>query len=208
MASVQQTISSLLSREICVQKNLFDNLINTRALARFLIKKYSLNVSLDSVISAIRRYDFKKAEEDKERILILLKDAVVSTRNNVACVTLRNFSFNDLLKLSEIKGLNFIRGTKDFKVVLDKKYINKIKELFSVKIRKIEDDLSEISVVLTEKVLKQKGILAEIANEISIHNINISEILICPPEFLILVKNNDMVKTHEIIIRLTQTSFL
>jgi hypothetical protein len=52
--------------------------------------------------------------------------------------------------------------------------------------------------------LTQKGILAEIANEISIHNININEILICPPEFLILVSSKDMVKTHEIILGLTE----
>jgi len=204
MASVQQKVSMMLSKEICIQKELFHNLINTRALARYLIDKYSINSSLDSVISAIRRYDIEQISEDKKRILECLKDAVVSTRNNVACVTLKNFSFKDLEKVSGIKGLNFIKGSTDFKVILDKKYVNDVKDLFLGKIKKIEDNLSEISVVLNENVKKQKGILAEIANEISVHNINIEEILICPPEFLILVKKNDMVKTHETIIGLTE----
>jgi hypothetical protein len=195
----------LLSKEICVNKNLSQKLINIRALARYLIKKYELSTSLDSVISSIRRYDLEKGEEDKKRILSLFKNAIVSTRNNIACVTLKKFLLKDLEKLSEVKGLNFVKGSKDFKIVLDKKYVKDLKDLFSGKIKKIEDNLSEISVYLTEKVLTQKGILAEIANEIYIHNINISEILICPPEFLILVKNSDMIKTHEIIIGLTES---
>lgn len=205
MSSVQQKVIDLLSKEISVQKNLVDDLINIRALARYLIDKYKLNTSLDSVISAIRRYDIKKVTEDKKAVLMLLENAIVATRNNVACITLRNFSFKDFVKFSDVKGLNFVKGTKDLKIVIDKKYIKKIKELFPGKISKVEDDLSEISIVLTEKVIKQKGVLAEITNELSIHNINISEILICPPEFLILVKGKDMVKAHEIIIRLTES---
>lgn len=204
MSSVQQTVSNLLSKEICVNKNLSQKLINTRALARYLIKKYSLNTSLDSVISSIRRYDLQQLEEDKKRILLLFKDAIILTRNNIVCITLRNFNLKDLSKLSDNKGLNFVKGSKDFKIVLDKKHVKEVKELFQGKIKKIEEDLSEISVQLTEKVLKQKGILAEIANEISIHNININELLICPPEFLILVSSKDMVKTHEIILGLTE----
>jgi len=205
MGSIQHTVNSLLSKEICVNKNLSLKLINTRALARYLIKKYDLKTSLDSVISSIRRYDLEKVEEDSKRILSLFKDAIVATRNNIACITLKKFSLKDLEKLSEVKGLNFIKGSKDFKIVLDKKYVKNVKDLFSGKIKKIEDNLSEISISLTEKVLTQKGILAEIANEIYVHNININEILICPPEFLILVKNSDMVKTHEIIIGLTES---
>ncbi|MBS3171305.1 hypothetical protein J4449_01695 [Candidatus Woesearchaeota archaeon] len=204
MSSVQQTVSNLLSKEICVTRNLFQKLINIRALARYLIKKYSLNTSLDSVISSIRRYDIQKLDEDKKRILTLFKDAVISTRNNLTCITLKNFSLKDLTKLSELKGLNFVKGSRDFKIVVDKKDVNHVKDLFHGKIKKIEDDLSEISILLTDKVLKQKGILAEIANDISIHNININEILICPPEFLILVNSKDMVKTHETILGLTE----
>lgn len=204
MASVQQKVSILLSKEVLLQKGLADKLINTRALARYLKKKYNLDSSLDSVISAIRRYDIKKVEEDKKKILELLKGAIVSTRNNVACITLKNFSLKDLEKLERINDFEFIKGTNEFKIIANKDDIDDLKDLFSTKIIKVEDDLSEISFVLNEKVLKQKGILAEIANEIYIHDINISEILICPPEFLILVKKNDMVKTHEIIIRLTE----
>src|SRR3989344_9592032 len=159
MGSIQHTVNSLLSKEICVNKNLSLKLINTRALARYLIKKYDLKTSLDSVISSIRRYDLEKVEEDSKRILSLFKDAIVATRNNIACITLKKFSLKDLEKLSEVKGLNFIIGSKDFKIVLDKKYVKNVKDLFSGKIKKIVDNLSEISISLTEKVLTQKGIL-------------------------------------------------
>ena len=179
MTSVQQKVSLLLSKEVLLEKGLAEKLINIRALARYLKNKYNLDSSLDSIISAIRRFDIKKTEEDKKKIHELLKGAVVSSRNNVACITLKNFLLKDIEKLENIKSLSFVKGTNEFKIVADKEYVEDIKDLFSNKIRKIEDDLSEVSFVLSEKVLKQKGILAEIANEIYIHDINISEILIC-----------------------------
>ncbi len=204
MSSVQQRVSSLILKEVCIHNNLSEKLINIRALAKYLINKYDLNVSLDSVISAIRRSDIKKIKEDQNNIALFLKGAIVSTRNNIACVTLKSFKFSDLLKLSDIKGLNFIKGNHKFKIIIDKKNVKGINDLFSTKINRLEDDLSEISVNLNEGVYEQKGILAEIVNSIFINDINISEILICPPEFLILVKSKDMVKTYEIIIKLTQ----
>ena len=57
MVSVNQRIWNIISKELCVERELLHGLINIRALAKYLIDKYSLNASLDSVISAIRRYE-------------------------------------------------------------------------------------------------------------------------------------------------------
>jgi hypothetical protein len=44
--------------------------------------------------------------------------------------------------------------------------------------------------------------LARIASEVALANINIQEIIVCPPEFLIYVKEKDMVKAHESLLKL------
>ena len=87
--NINQTVSKILSMDIAVQKGLSRGIINTRALAKHIIKQYGLTASLDSVISAIRRYERQENfEEEEKKILHIFRGAVISTKNNVACMTL------------------------------------------------------------------------------------------------------------------------
>ena len=85
---ITQDIWKLLRSDLAVQKDLNRGLINVRALARHLIEKHGLEASLDSVISAIRRFEAKKFAEDERKLAKVLKNAKISTRNNIACFTL------------------------------------------------------------------------------------------------------------------------
>ncbi|MBW2994631.1 hypothetical protein KY315_04395, partial [Candidatus Woesearchaeota archaeon] len=69
-------------------------------------------------------------------------------------------------------------------------------------ISKIQQGLSEINVKLSTKSLETKGILARISSEIALANISLQEMVVCPPEFLIYVKEKDIVKAHEAILKL------
>jgi hypothetical protein len=69
-------------------------------------------------------------------------------------------------------------------------------------IGKIQEGLSEINVKLSTKSVEIKGVLARIASEIALANISLQEMVVCPPEFLIYVKEKDIVKAHEAILKL------
>ena len=51
----------------CIRMDMTRDIVNSRALARYIIKKRKINTSVDAVMSAMRRYDFKTFEEMFEK---------------------------------------------------------------------------------------------------------------------------------------------
>jgi len=205
MVSVNQKIWNLISKELCIRRELIHGLINVRALAKYLIDKYSLNVSLDSAISAIRRYESSEVcELPDNQIINLFKDCVVTTRSNVASLTVRKNGGQHLSKILNLKfkDLNLVCGNNDIKIICDIGDLGQVKNLFEGEKVKCETGLSVLGVNLSDEAIKTKGVLARIANEISIQGVNISEIVICPPEFLILIKEEDMLNTHTAVMNI------
>ena len=68
----------------------------------------------------------------------------------------------------------------------------------------MDNNLSEITVTVSEKALKTKGVLARIAGELAVADINIHELIVCPPQFLIYVAQKDIVKAHERVLALSR----
>jgi len=184
--------------------------MNVRALAKHLLKKYELPASLDSIISSVRR--FQGAEhfaEDEKGLLHIFQDSVVSTKNNMACVTLALRSIDLFHKVcangDHLVPFRVTSGSEEIKVIVDQPHLDLIKGWFDKKdILQIDKDLSELLVVVSDKAIHTKGVLGRIANELSLANINIHELIMCPPEFLVYVKEKDIVKAHEAILKLCE----
>jgi len=210
MTNITKEVWGIIESDLAIEKNLAQGLINTRALARYLIEKYSLKASLDSVISAIRRFETKTKFIDVENKLHnLFKDAVIKTRNNVTCITIsHNHGSLDLIKsIKKVDNMRIAVGSNSSKLIIDESKLKEITPHLQEFIEKIERDLSELSVTIDEKAIKTKGVLARIANEISLANINIEEFVISPPEFLIYVKQEHILKTYESVLKLRNKEF-
>ena len=80
-----------------------------------------------------------------------------------------------------------------------------VEESLSQYILKVEKDLGEISIRLAEEAAKTRGVMARIANEIALNKINIVELLISVPEFLIYVKEKDVIRTHEVLLGMSSS---
>lgn len=211
-SNVNQSVWKLLQMDLAVQKDIHRQIINTRALAKYLVKKFDLaQVGLDAVISSIRRFESEERFEEEEKILYhIFKESVVSTRNNVACITL-SLTLNDLMKrwanAGKLPPARISGGRRTIKIMMDQPDINLFKAMLaSDEIIKIEENLSEICVVVNDRSILTKGVMARIANELALANINIHELIVCPPEFLIYVKQNDIVRAHESILKLGQST--
>ena len=211
MTNITKEVWGIIESDLAIEKNLAQGLINTRALARYLIEKYSLKASLDSVISAIRRFETKTKFIDVENKLHnLFKDAVIKTRNNVACITISHNShgFLDIIKsIKKGENMRIAVGSTSSKLMIEESKLKDITPHIREFSEKIEHDLSELSVTIDEKAIKTKGVLARIANEISLANINIEEFVIAPPEFLIYVKQEHILKTYESVLKLRDKEF-
>lgn len=210
MSSINQQVWKLISGDISIQKGLKRDIINIRGLAKFFMKKYGVKASLDSVISAIRRYDGSETFTEEE-LTSIFKHCIISTKNNVVCITARLDSLKQFPKILEMQANHQINHTKfltcpnSIKIITDNVNKDKILDLFNEKtIINLEDDLSEISISLSQKAISTKGVLARMANEVSLNNINIVELLVAPPDFLVYVKEKDIVKTHEVLLKLSE----
>lgn len=206
--NINQTVWKIIQSDLAIQKNLNRKLINVRALAKYIIKKHALPTSLDAVISAIRRFEGQeKFEEDEKTILNVFKDSIVSTKNNMACITLSLSSkefFRKICATNNTPNFKLASGEHEVKIIVESPNLNHFKSVFSSQeIEKVEEDLSEITVRVAEVALMTKGVLARISNELSLANINIHEVIICPPSFFIYIQQKDIVKAHDSILKLS-----
>jgi len=208
--NINQSIWKMLQLDLAIQKDISRQIINTRALAKYLIKKYGIaQAGLDAVISSIRRFESEeKFEEEEKTLQFIFKEAVVSTRNNVACITL-SLTMNDLVKrwanAGKLPPARLTAGRRTIKIMMDQPDISMFKAMFaSDEVIKIEENLSEICVVVGDRSVLTKGVMARISNELALANINIHELIVCPPEFLIYVKQSDIVRAHESVLKLGQ----
>ena len=212
MLSTNQKIWHLINSDESLKKALRLDLVNVRAVAKYLITTYKLNTSLDSVISAIRRYeDDDELKKEEKAIVDVFKDCIIQTRNNLICVTIDKNSFSELFSIFKNNELEYnsriAKGTNVIKIFVDKEDYLKIKKKLGPNIKHVQEGLGEMSIFLNEKVSQMRGILAKIANELSLYRINILEMIICVPQFIIYVKEEDMLKTHEAIIKFRQGQF-
>jgi len=202
MKSINQQVWRAMELDPAIMRDLQRKLINSRALAKYLIKKYDLHASMDAVISSIRRFPIEQHKEEERTLRSIFKDSVISTRNNIACVTINRTPKEVFERLSrEMPDFRMTTATNSVKIIVENGEAEKIGKLFKKK--EIERGLSEISVTVSEKALKTKGVLARIAEELALANINLHEFLVCPPQFLLYVAQKDIVKAHERIIGLT-----
>lgn len=213
MTNITQTVWNLISQNPSVQKNLQKNLINIRALAKYLINQHGLKASIDSVISAIRRYPTSKNfKENISEIREVFVGANIATKNNLACMVLRNQSdiqkyLSEVTKLTDFEKretLRMIKGKNNLKVITDMVSIQKLKNIFPEEEKiEVKENLSEIRILTQDiKADKTKGVAARISNELLTNDININELIFCVPEIIIYVDQKDLLKAHESILQL------
>ncbi len=200
--SISQEVSDIIASDLTVQKDLSRGLINHRALARYILDKYNIEASLDAVISAIRRIEIEPLKDADKKISNLFRDAAISTRNNLVCLTLKKEAICLLPKIIS-KNIRIVTGSEEINLVVEKTKSDDIQDIFSQYITKVEKNLGEVSIRLAEEAAKTRGVTSRIANEIALNKINIEQLLISVPEFLIYVKDKDVIKTHEVLLGLS-----
>ncbi len=209
MSQIEQEFMQLLSKKPEIEKCYQEGLINRRSLARYLIKEgVAKSNQLEAVIAMLRRFKFKKAGKKSND---LFKDIKVTIKDNILILEFEKEK-ELMQKLQKViahtnydKGdtLKIVVGTAAVKVFIDKENENKVKDLFKqFKLRNRFDNISEISILFSEKVTNERGTLATIATELALNDISINELLTGAPELLIYLKEEYVLKTYEIIKRL------
>ena len=204
MGSINVEIANLLNKHVSIQKNLKRDLINTRALAKFLAETYTLNYPLDAIISAIRRYDGGFfSDENYAETRKILSHMLITTKDNVAMIVMNDENFNkvcdDYLNAQVLKAnLRLVKSKEELTIFINQKELEKKTALFNKNdILSFQKNLSEIRLQFSQDIIQLKGLMARITAEITTRNINIVYIIPSRLELLIYVKEEDLIAAIE-----------
>ncbi|PIZ52282.1 hypothetical protein COY27_00775 [Candidatus Woesearchaeota archaeon CG_4_10_14_0_2_um_filter_33_13] len=204
MSSINVEIANLLNKHVSIQKNLKRDLINTRALAKFLAETYTLNYPLDAIISAIRRYDGGFfSDENYAETRKILSHMLITTKDNVAMIVMNDENFNkvcdDYLNAQVLKAnLRLVKSKEELTIFINQKELEKKTALFNKNdILSFQKNLSEIRLQFSQDIIQLKGLMARITAEITTRNINIVYIIPSRLELLIYVKEEDLIAAIE-----------
>ena len=216
MTNIVHEVWKILDNSPSIRINMRRGLINSSALARYLIKEKNVDATPDAIISAIRRYELGQHDEIFKKANILLGQTInISTKSNLAEVSLKKDDdvqriLPDLFRIIQyIRGdvLRVMQANESIRLLIDEKNMEKVIALFPKdKIITKEKNLAEINIYIHPQMQSTPGILAVIANELAINNINIVEVLTCPPEMLFFVKKEDFQSASNVIHKLCQTN--
>jgi len=199
MTNLNQKIWSIIQNEQTTLNGLRKGIINIRALARHYKDIYRLNVSVDAIISSIRRFDLTASEQAEKSVMNKLKGATITTKNNLQALTLDS---KCAFKSEWANNCKIILGNYRIKLFAQKEHAEKIAEDTQEHLIEKTDDLSEISIKLRKDIRQTKGVLAKVTNDIFSNDLNIEEVLVCPPEISIYLKTENLSKAHEIMLQL------
>jgi aspartokinase len=212
MPNIVHEVWKILDDNPTIRREMNRGLINTSALARFIIKEKKIDTTLDAVISAIRRYKLERHEDIFENAYKLLGETInISTKSNLAEISLIKDSEVQKILPKLFGIIQYIRGdvlrvtqaNESIRILIDEKNMEKVTALFpKSKIINNEVDLAEINIYIHPKMQTTPGILAVISNELANNSINIVEVMTCPPEMIWVVKKSELVKASDVLFKL------
>ncbi len=215
MYNMKNTVGEVwkfLDNNPCIKRDLSKGLINSRALAKYIIKTQKMDVTLDAVISAIRRYELGKKDDIFLNARGLIKQTLnLSTRSGLAEISIIKDDdvqraipgLFDVIEYSRGEVLRVIQANETIKLIVDEKNLENVIAVFPKnKVLNIDKNLAEINLHMHPKMIVTYGILAVIANELAINSVNILEVMTCLPEMLLFVKEEDILKAYQILYQL------
>ena len=123
----------------CIKRDLRRGLINSRALAKYILKEKKMNATLDAVISAIRRYELGHQDDIFPIALKLIGQTInLSTRSGLAEISLiKDEEVQRLLPklfglIEYVRGevLRVMQANESIRVLVDEKNLEEITSIF------------------------------------------------------------------------------
>ncbi|MBI5227825.1 hypothetical protein HY988_04530 [Candidatus Micrarchaeota archaeon] len=215
MTNLVHEVWKIIEKEPSIQLDLQRNLINVRALARFVGKKLTeqgMETTEDAIISAIRRYpqdnQFKNKFEHARKIVA---QSTISIRSHIANIAVvkgkeaqdaleRIFS---IINFERGETLRVVQGEESIKILIDEKNVDKVLKIIPKDtVIKVQKNLAEINLHLHPEAVNTPGIVFAITTDLLLNNVVMYEIMSCVPEMLIFVEEKDLLKAHQVLFEL------
>jgi RNA-binding protein YhbY len=133
---------------------------------------------------------------------------VVLTKNNVAMIKLKTEAFtniaNDYLTKLVLKhNFRMLKTKEVIKIFVNQKNLEeKLQAFASEFVLGTKPNLCEIRIILEDDATYVRGLLSKIASELTLHQVNIHDIIVGVPEILIYVEEKDLVTAQKCMMEL------
>ncbi|MFH1637734.1 MAG: hypothetical protein ABIB71_04900 [Candidatus Woesearchaeota archaeon] len=212
MKNINKETWRYIDNNIAVKKNLLDGIVNSRALAKKIIKELKINGSLNAVVSAIRRYEGKAEEkENLAKKYSLLKKSRLSTKTKLASILLTKTA-NTRKKLAELytkidpqsgETLRVFEVAANIKIIIDEKNLKPVESIFTTQeIVGKEKNIGELNITYSSDITTVPGVFALLSNELAANDISIIDSMICHQEHIIIVSEKDIKRAFDVIFTL------
>ena len=204
--NINLLLQNFFSKYPDIKKSRASGIVNRRALANYIIRKEKLdNSKFEALVTALRRFETKKEDEQS---LEFIKDINISTKDGISIIYLEKSQevldsitkVISLINTNKNETLKFVQGSLSLKLFIDSFNLKKVENIFPKKdVISIYNDISELSIIISEKATRTKGVLSYLTSQLFINNINIFELLTGKPELIIYVEGKDLLKAYETI---------
>jgi hypothetical protein len=213
MTNIAQEVRDFLNRNPHIVKGLQQRIVNIRGLSLYILRELEEDVSVQAIMTAVRRYQKEITSKKKRKDVLkeIYHESKVSTKSRLLIIEvkrhlkiLRNYISEILDNTHVSKGevLRIIEGRQSLKFVIDHSKKKEILKLIPKdEIITITENLGEISVGLPDKYKDMAGIYAPLLNELAISDINIIVTTGGLPEIIIVIKEEDISRCHDILLR-------
>jgi hypothetical protein len=202
MGSVRRQVERIIESDPVIKKGLQRRIINSRALARYILKVDRVDSTQDGILGIIRRYPLSQEMERVHRQMF--KDCEIVTRHRMANLAVENgpgimrsiAEFAAGVKTMRGENLRVSVGLTSIRIIAEQKIL----ELFKQTLRPGEivsyaTDLTEISLLFNPKAEELKGIkgiAAKITAQLASHDVNLVGMFFFGfPEDVIMVAEHD-----------------
>ncbi len=211
--SIAEAARLIVGSRPSIVDGLRQGVINFSALAEMIkeqvmeiVGKQSVNV--DSIKMALMRYAEELKSKKKlleEQITEVIAKSILELKNDVAVLTVdqKNFivRFDQIFKsLNSFRFLQLTQGNETFTVVTDLQSKEKIVEVVGQKsiILEIEDQ-SVIVIISPHQIIEVPGVIAYITDLLSTNGVNITQIISCYTDTLLIVDRKDALRAYQIL---------
>jgi aspartokinase len=214
MTNITKQVWHIIDEDPSIRRDLAREIINVSGLAAYLKKSHAIQGSLDSIISAVRRYrGDANVKDEATTVSRAFADAVISTKTQITMIHLKN-SANLYKYISELMRdpefyrseiFRLIKGRNETLVIIDKESLTRAKSFFPEgNIVAVDTGMAELALQLSKAGWQTKGVMARLCNEIANHGVSIEVVISSDPRISLFVHEKDLPKAHDAVLRLAR----
>jgi aspartokinase len=209
VADIRRQVERFIETDPVIKKGLQRRIINSRALARYILEAKGVNSTLDTVLGIVRRYPLSGENDSRHRQVF--KDCEIATRNNVADLAVENgpdimkriAEFASTIRSNRGESLRVTVGFRSIRVIADEKALESFRQkLLPKEIISYSNDLAEISLLFPPEAKSTKGIIAKISTELALNDVNLVGIICNSPEDILLITEADAPRALQVLQRM------